>query len=393
MKSAKKDNESDAHGDIMTVVRALEEYIPHVASIVSNPSLFRVVHPLTSSWRLPFQSQSSMAHKTELHGIHAEYVMTLFTYGLALATLANQYVARVNTPDRWKHATAYISKSRGVLDFLRRCDSITLMESAPVDLQSSTLSSLSHMLSGAAHMLVLYKCEAEAEEGTQSSFSSSLLLRTAIFAREQFGVASSLLGEPASKRKLVSGMVKDNLEKLGREKSKFSIRDKLKLRKDESPSISPQKSPITGPSSSVLGGVLDALSSWLTRARGLAEGFVFKHMAVQAFDANQIGKAVGCATAGLLQIQDIKVSSKSALVGAVQQLNTNLARLEADYKADNDRLSFEPVPSPTELAQEWPSGREVIPAAKWAPQASLDVDAGLGSGSTGQKYSGQGSYY
>ncbi|QNQ00788.1 YALIA101S02e07008g1_1 [Yarrowia lipolytica] len=398
LKHAKKTGATEANGDIMPVIKALEEYMPHITSIVDNEGVFRFTSQIITCWRLPFQSQSSMANKTPLHGLSYEYIMVLFTYALALATLANQYVAR-DKEDRWKHASAYISKARGVVDYLRQCRSFQIIcneppASVPRDLSSATMSALSHMLCGASHMLILYKCDAETylDGGAPSAgansggFSSSLLLRTAIFARDQFETASALLGEPVSKRKLVTSLVKEK-------SSKFSLSKKLHLRKDDgSPSLAPVSSFESNRDlSSTSSGTLDSLLSWLSRARGVAEGFVFKHMAIQAYENNQIGKAVGAAYAAILQLEDVKIPQKSALYIPVTHLKETLNRHHADYKADNDRLSFEPVPSPSELAQEWPSGRQVISAQKWTPQTSLDL--GEDTSSSAPKYSGQGSYY
>lgn len=395
LKHAKKTGATEANGDIMPAVKALEEYIPHITSIVSNDGVFRFTSQITTCWRLPFQSQSSMANKTAMQGLSYEYVMVLFTYALSLATLANQYVAR-DKEDRWKHASAYMSKARGVVDYLRQCQSFQIIcseppASVPRDLSSATMSAFSHMLCGASHMLVLYKCDAETylDGGAPSAgantggFSSSLLLRTGVFARDQFETASALLGEPISKRKLVTGLVKEK-------SSKFSLSKKLHLKKDDG---SNNLAPVSSTESSTVtsSGTLDSLLSWLSRARGVAEGFVFKHMAIQAYENNQIGKAVGASYAAILQLEDIKIPQKSALYTPVTHLKETLKRHHADYKADNDRLSFEPVPSPSELAQEWPSGRLVIAAQKWTPQASLDL--GPDTSSSAPKYSGQGSYY
>ncbi|KAG5364354.1 pH-response regulator protein [Yarrowia sp. E02] len=396
LKHAKKTNGTDPDGDIMPVIKALEEYLSQLSSIVDNEGAFRFLSQIVTCWRLPFQSQSSMANKTSLHGLSYEYVMVLFTYALALATLANQYVAR-DKEDRWKHASAYISKARGVVDYLRQCRSFQIISSEPPasvprDLTSATMSAFSHMLCGSSHMLILYKCDSETylDGGAPSAgansggFSSSLLLRTAIFARDQFETASALLGEPVSKRKLVTGLVKEK-------SSKFSLSKKLNLKKDDgSAGLTPASSADSNRDlSTSSSGTLDSMLSWLSRARGVAEGFVFKHMAIQAYGNNQIGKAVGASYAAILQLEDIKIPQKSALYTPVTQLKETLKRHHADYKADNDRLSFEIVPSPSELAQEWPSGRQVIAAQKWTPQANLD----LGEDSSAPKYSGQGSYY
>ncbi|CAN6608125.1 hypothetical protein TRVA0_003S04038 [Trichomonascus vanleenenianus] len=323
LKSAKRAQ----NPDILGIVKAIEEYLPFVMTISGDHGQF--LEPvgsqqLAASWRMPLKTSKAQIHiieapRVELTSFEFERGMVLLTYALALMALAEKAMARKESgSDRYKLANAYLGKAQSVLVYLSAHP--PNMDNVPVDLQNSSISGLISLLQGSLHLLILYKSLEE-----EASTSPSLLSRVAIYAAEKF--RSSL--------QLFTGSKK------------------------------------TGS---------DALRAWLNTAHNYCMASAQMYMAIDTSSRNNIGQAVGLlelASETLSIKKHTKILSKDK---DLEKLEDHAQLLKAkidetlDYnRAENDRITFQPVPSVKDLKeqQNWPSGREVTAAKPWNVPKSL----------------------
>lgn len=225
------------------------------------------------------------------------------------------------------------------------------------------------MIGGALHLLVIYK-SLPSPDSAEKPPSPSLMSRISIYALEKFSAALSLL-PPSLKN--------DNFE------------------------------------------------NWIRDAKLYSTAVAERFMAVERESKGDVGAAIALCMAGRAEIKPgpaiLKKSSRlsmpkrsSSSISAdgtfsgeslgdikesMKRLRSELETMERDYRAQNDRLSFQKIPDIKDTKRNWPSGREVVAVkGEWTPPASLIDWGGTGEHHESPSavrqsvsYSGQGQYY
>jgi hypothetical protein len=322
--------------DTLAVIKAIEEYIPYLFTIirgVDGSSEFDFVTEVTSTWRMPLRTSRAQinvieAPKVEVMGLEFERGMVLLTYALALVVQSDKVIQTSSSEDEeqtpWKQATSYLLKAESVLSYLSSSPPAIEQQqgnNTPIDLQSTTISGLSNIVKGSLHLLILYK----SFNDPVSTTSAGLLSRIAIYATEKFSSASQLLQKPQSKMKA--------------------------------------KVP----------GFSDALTTWLVNAQAYTTASAYRYMALESSEKSQVGRALGLLSLANDTIGSMKNRKESeAIFSMGQRLKTDIDALQQKYKAENDRLAFQKIPDLKELKYNWPSGREATSLRPpWSPPQSL----------------------
>lgn len=334
LKRAKRASSPDTLG----VIKAIEEYIPYLFTIirgVDGGSEFDFITEITSTWRMPLRTSRAQinvieAPKVEVMGFEFERGMVLLTYALALIVQSDK-VIQVSSDDEeqtpWKQATSYLLKAESVLSYLSSSPPAIEQQqgnNTPIDLQSTTISGLSNIVKGSLHLLILYK----SFNDPSSMTSAGLLSRIAIYATERFSSASQLLQKPQSKMKA--------------------------------------KVP----------GFSDALTTWLANAQAYTTASAYRYMALESSEKSQVGRALGLLSLANDTIGSMKNRKESeAIFSMGRRLKADVDALHQKYKAENDRLTFQTIPDLKELKYNWPSGREATTLRPpWSPPQSLVRD-------------------
>ncbi|ORY78586.1 hypothetical protein BCR37DRAFT_108364 [Protomyces lactucae-debilis] len=105
------------------------------------------------------------------------------------------------------------------------------------------------------------------------------------------------------------------------------------------------------------------------KASALAEAYVC--LALDAQKQGSIGLAVGCAS----------------LAAKLGQGKTDVTMLHAELRAENDQVTFQPVPDEAEVQRQLPSGREFCKVKVYVALSEDQATTGEGL------YAGEGSYY
>lgn len=320
--------------DILAVINAIDEYLPYLFTLidaVESQELQLLGSLPVFSWRLPMKAVTQTRHlhvveppRVDIASLEYEKGMALFTYALAFVAFAETALQQSESPDKWKLITSRLKNAESVFRYLADQNlGLHPSCSAVLDLHPSTISALITMISGSLHMAIIYKSQA------QVSQSSSLLVRVSLFAAEKFGTASQLVsgsggstGGSTSKRKLLSTFLPNN-----------------------------------------------ALSQWLKDARSFSIAYAEKYMADTSQEKGQVGLAVAYLQNAKEVLATVDDSGRNA---QTKQLKTVIDESLVLFKAENDRIAFQPVPSSSEVEQNWPSGREVVSAQPaWTPPYNL----------------------
>ncbi|KAK9466914.1 hypothetical protein V1512DRAFT_207338 [Lipomyces arxii] len=349
LKRAKRKNVQD----VLEVVKVIEDYIPYAFTIKTGLETGELLldTEIVTSWRLPLSAEKIHvveAKRVQMPTIYFEVSMTLLAYAVSLLALAEEVYA-AGSQDRWKHCTTHLLAAQSVLLYIST-HQMELSSPAPIDLQPLTLAPLLNLISGSLHLLILYK---------PSTTSAALLTRVAIFALDKFTAANSL---------------------------------------------APSQLLNTG------------LDHWLRDAKTLTTGLVQKYMAIDREAKHEVGSAIAlCASAradlkpnlktkllakpSMLSLDKDKEDDATGLQTTIKGLRRELEELEANYKAQNDRVMFQKIPDAKDVKRNWPSGREVVTLrGEWIPPkpiAGFDgTDDGVSAApETSRTYSGQGQYY
>lgn len=335
--------------DVLAVIKAIEDYLPSLFSILDNErfqgdeKIFYSIGAITPSWRMPLrasQSQISMleAPKVTLQSLEGEKGMVLMTYAMAYMLQADKVISHPVTrdptnlsqntaADQWKQATSFLLKAQSILNYLTTYP--LSLSDYPLDLQTNTLNGLASIASGSTHLLILYKSFSEEMESlSKPSTSPGLLCRVAVFAAEKFGSALQMI--------YTSGSTSSTL--------------KAKL---NSKSIGPGK---------------ESLQTWLNSARHYCLASAQRFMAMELSEKNQIGYAIAYLNASLDSLSHMKNQRKSSSDDLVQKFKTNVEQLLQKYTAENNRYFFQPVPKSKEFDNNLPSGRQIMsPQGPWSP--------------------------
>lgn len=326
----------DSNPDIVAVLKAIEDYIPYLYNIINGEGIQKTSKPLSVSWRLPLKASAPLIDppKLELSDIEFERGMILLCYSLALMQLGDSRGRMME----WKQATALFLQAQSVLTHLIS-NPVNLGETTPYDLQVTTLSSISTMISGSLHLLILYKSMEEEKElasgpataPMRSIASAALLSRVAMFASEKFGSALQLIST----------------------NKKFG----------------------------------EQFQSWLKHARAYSLAACERYVAMEESKRGNVGKAIGILNLALDEIESNKLKNllkrdKDGLFKLTVELREAISQQISLYSAENKSILFQPIPKPDSIERTWPSGREVVPQkSPWTPSA-LALDP---IGSTGQR--------
>jgi hypothetical protein len=321
LKRAKRDSDNP---DILGVVKALKDYLPFLYDIIRGDAIETNSQKLAVSWRLPFRVSAPLVEspKTEIPDLEFERGMILLCYSLALIHLGDSKGKAI----QWKEATAYFLQGQSILNHL--IANPPRLKEIPYDLQLSTLSSISTMISGSVHLLILYKSlEEEREQSSgpatapmRSVASAALLSRVAIYASEKFSSALQLIS--ASSKKF---------------------------------------------------GVIEAYQSWLRQARVYSLAAGQRYIAIEESKRGNVGKAIGILNLALEGIDGGKVKAilkrdKDGLLKPINDLKVAINELISLYSAENKTILFQPIPKPNAIEKSWPSGREVVSQKpQWIP--------------------------
>lgn len=322
--------------DTLAVIKAIEEYIPYLFTIiqgVDGGSEFDFITEIISTWRMPLRTSRAQinvieAPKVEVMGLDFERGMVLLTYALALIVQSDKVIQTSSEDDQeqtpWKQATSYLLKAESVLSYLASAPPAIEQQqgnNTPIDLQSTTISGLSNIVKGSLHLLILYK----SFNDPASTTSAGLLSRIAIYATERFSSASQLLQKPQSKMKA--------------------------------------KVP----------GFSDALTVWLVNAQAYTTASAYRYMALESYEKSQVGRALGLLLLANDTVGSMKNRKESeAIFFMGQRLKADVDALHQKYTAENDRLTFQKIPDLKELKYNWPSGREATTLRPpWSPPQSL----------------------
>lgn len=285
--------------------------------------------------------------RVDIASLEYEKGMVLFTYALALIAFGENTLKQSETAEKWKLIMNRLMKAESVLRYLAE-QNVGMSSSCSfvLDLHPSTISALISMISGSLHLAIIYKSQA------QGSASSSLLSRVSLFAAEKFGTAAQLF----------SGSI---------------------------------SSSSTSKNKKLLGTLLpnNALSQWLKAARSFSVAYAEKYMADTSHEKGQVGLAVAYLQNAQEVLSSVDDGSKGYLQPMVGTLKSLIEESQVLYKAENDRIAFQPVPSSSEVEQNWPSGREVVSVQPaWKPPQNLLREEYMSPQPT-EQYSEQRGYY
>lgn len=333
LKRAKRD---PSNPDILGIVKALKDYLPFLYDIIRAGSSIVISKKFVVSWRLPFRANTPLVEppKMEIADLEFERAMCLLCYSLSLIRLGD---IKGKTME-WKEATSYYLLAQSILNHL--ISNPPQLKDTPYDLQISTLNSISTMISGSVHLLILYKSLGEEKDQNsgpatapmRSVASAALLSRVAMFAAEKFSSALHLISTSSKKY-----------------------------------------------------GGTEAYQSWLKHARVYSLAAGQRYIAIEESKKGNIGKAIGILNLALDETDPGKLKKvlkrdKDGLVKATAELKTTINDLTALYSAENRTILFQPVPKPSAIEKNWPSGREVVSQKpQWTPpindqiaQSSID---------------------
>lgn len=324
--------------DILGVINAIQEYLPYLFTLMDGieTQAFEVINnqvPLFS-WRLPMKAATSSKHirvveppRVEVASFEYERGMTVLTYALAIIAFGEKTLKQSESTEKWKLMSNKLMQAESVLRYLAEQNVGLANNIANIpDLHPSTISGLITMVSGSLHLNIIYKSQA------QGSASSSLLSRVSLYAAEKFGTASQLFSGSNhggngsnSNKKLLTNLLPNN-----------------------------------------------GLSQWLKAARNFSIAYAEKYMADTSQQKGEVGLAIAYlqnAKEALNAVEDI---SKVYLQPMAGKLKSYIDESQTLFKAENDRIAFQPIPNSSEVEQNWPSGREVVPnQPTWVPPVSL----------------------
>jgi hypothetical protein len=311
-----------ANPDILAVVKAIEEYLPYLFTILNGP--FQINSSPMFSWRMPLKTSRALtteAPRVEIASLEFEKGMILLTYALAFMCLAENAAISASADRKWKLATAHLAKAQSIVLYLTSHP--VQLDDIPTDLHAATLGMLLNVTSGSLHLLILYK-NLEQEAAGDPAGSATLLSRVAIYSADKYGAASQML-------------------------------------------ISVKRTKVGS----------DALEDWIADVRNYCIASLHRFMAIDVAKKNHVGNAIGhlnAANDALAKSKLKKALSKDneELSRRVQAIRVSIATLMQTYKTENDSFAFQTVPKTKDLNSDWPSGREVVAATEpWTPPSSL----------------------
>lgn len=327
--------------------------------------------------------------RVEVASLDYEKGMVLFTYALALIYTAESTLIKPSstgssqanqTNDKWKQITVCLVKAESIFRYLLEQDFSSNPEvSQVVDISPTVLGALISLISGSLHLTAIYKAQ-EQKNTSSPSFNS----RVALYASEMFSsafqmfssVSATTVLSNSSHNALSSGTSSSSTN----EKKRFHIPTSgIKQLTSESP-----------------------LLSWLESVQKYCISSAEVFMAQTSYKKNEVGLAIGHLLGARTSLQSIdkkflQQQKQYDSIGGVAHLKNSIDDLLRNYQAENDRISFQPIPTPEEVKQKWPSGREIAPKqAAWTPPQSLlttgeDYFSSAASGN--QKYEKQQGYY
>ncbi|KAF5100586.1 hypothetical protein D0Z00_001205 [Geotrichum galactomycetum] len=265
--------------------------------------------------------------RVEVASFEYERGMTVLTYALAIIAFGEKTLKQSESPEKWKLMSNKLMQAESVLRYLAEQNVGLANDIGNIpDLHPSTISGLITMVSGSLHLNIIYKSQA------QGSASSSLLSRVSLYAAEKFGTASQLF----------SGI---NHSGSGSNGNKKLLTNLL---------------PNNG------------LSQWLKAARNFSIAYAEKYMADTSQQKGEVGLAIAYLQNAKEALNAVEDTSKVYLQPMAGKLKGYIDESQTLFKAENDRIAFQPIPNSSEVEHNWPSGREVVPnQPTWVPPVSL----------------------
>ncbi|CAG8457420.1 4029_t:CDS:2 [Ambispora leptoticha] len=300
--------------DYTNIMKTVDDYLPYLLAIVDciEGGQLKLKKEFETSWRCSL-SDSVLKKKPRVvcRDIYYELIFTLLTYGYACSNWASSIIQRQEEIDtKLKQAADFFCKAAGIFAYIAEqvCPRWNNPPaSRPPDVLMEMITSISKIALADASSIAIRKA-------LMSRTSSSLLAKLAI------GVAGHY--------EKANGLIK-------------SLKD-------------PQK-------------VCADFRKYVSYGALFHQALGKKFLAKDAYEHQQMGKAVGFITEAKEAIHQLSKSKSTIIASHASQEYTEVVALYANYVNTNETISFENVPNKEELQALIPGGRVALDLTKYTP--------------------------